>query len=189
MDTVYLDNIKGIDQHIMIYGDARKMAKAKKYTTPLIDTGIMSIYKPNDEDILDFIKEWALDKEAASEPINLRSGVMLKVSPKLIAMIAQYIHEEVTKLDNNFEDLDDDSENEIDRIREMLAQVAKAPKAPKVAKAPKEPKKDEAKKAKIAEKKDLVKELKKTAKEMKKVADVAQKNLEKAENALAKLLA
>lgn len=184
MDDLYLDNIKGIKPHIVTYGDARKIAKAKKYTTPIIDTGIMSLSEPNNIDILDLMEDWALDEEDDKTAIGLRSGVLLKVSPKLIAIIVPYMHKEIDGLKG------DDTKSDISYIRQMLTQVV-APKAAKAAAAPKAPKadkKDEAKKAKIAETKELIKELKKDAKEAKKAADAAQKNLEKAEKALAKLV-
>jgi hypothetical protein len=134
-DDVYIED--ECSEAILTYGDARKIAKAKKYNMPIIDTGVQSVYPVNDSQMLDVLIDNAQDGNADSDPIELRNGVLMKVSAKLIKQIAKMIKDKLGSIQ---------SRHHVDDIAEIMkivnklarARAAAAPKAPK-AKAPAPP--------------------------------------------------
>lgn len=147
-DDIYIEN--ECSEDILTYGDARKISKAKKYTMPIIDTGAQTVYPVNNSQMLDILIDNAHDGNDDSDPIELRSGVLLKVSAKLIKKVAKMITDKLVYIQvmsvgqRHADDIVEISQivNKLARTRapaEPKAKKAAEPKAKKAAAPPPPP--------------------------------------------------
>ena len=174
-EGIEIDIENEYNEHIIKYGEARKIAKAKKYSARLIVLHWKKVYEPNDKTILEFLSNAANHKNKDTDAlIIVDEDPIIKVSAKFIKMLTQEITERIAYMKSS--DYDSDT---IDELKEALKELKSFNKVSK--------KKDADKTEKIAEAKANAKALKKIASDAKKAADVAQKNYEKAEAVVAKL--
>ena len=197
-DMPYSD--KGLEtpefsQYILTVADARKIAKAKKYTMPLLDAGDRAVYKANDEYVLHNVIISSVESSGSrsplkdTDPIYGQHGILLKVSAKLLKSIVKVIKVNVKNIPpEDFQKHAEHIANLMKHIDDIVAPKKKAKKDDTAAPKKKAAKKDDDKKAKLAAAKENMKALKKLATQAKKAADVAQKNYEKAEKAVEKLM-
>lgn len=172
-----LDLENEFGEHVITYGDARKITKAKKYTSVLIVSHWRNIYGPNDKKILEILSNAAQKNNDDSEAvIVVNEDPLIKVTAKFMKLLTQKVSERIAHMKNYGDESDD-----IKGLKDILKLLKSASKAPPKAK------KDADKTEKIAEAKANVSALKKIASDAKKVADAAQKKYENAEAALAKL--
>jgi Holliday junction resolvase len=176
------------DEHLLNYGEARKIVKDNKYNMLLIHNVVTlnrmrelqhdyKIFKPNDKTIL---KDLAIEVNTKSfkhddDLIYVDGEELVKFSAKFTARLIVIIKKLA------------DTEGLVEDDREILIDVLK------VLKKNTSTKKTSTKKGavdaeKLADAKAHAKDLKKIATDAKKAADVAEKNYEKAEAVVAKLL-
>jgi hypothetical protein len=186
-------------EHLLNYGEARKIVKANKYKMLLIHNVVSNnqedytIFKANDKTIL---KALAIEVNAhpAKDDAHLmliNDEVLVKVSAKFTASLIVIIKEHIDSLEGG-SGQEEYLESLIDVLKVLKKKISTktgAVDAEKLADA-KAHAKDLKKIAseKLADAKAHAKALKKIASDAKKAANVAEKNYEKAEAVVAKML-
>lgn len=123
-------------KNILTYGDLRKIVEVDKNTMPLIDTGARSVYKAKDPNLIDDLntKVDNLNNDYAdSDPIQLRKGVLIKVTAKVIKDLVKVMkaHSGSSDAINTILDSIGEKEDKAPKIAEAKAQVKELKKIAK----------------------------------------------------------